>query len=649
MMKIKYCCLPIFWFILTFLSCAELDTIADDTQEIPIGDLVDINCRISNQASSRAPLNGEEAKVSHFYVFVIGNDSSVLQVVDKQVNSTTDLHFSCKNLERSKFPVTLRLLANLHPLPDRAFMLSAESDTPNSPLNETEILTVKTSQTISKWSIIHKQDGDGEPLFQNTILPKLGTLIVPIEAIGKSQTISIKNILAKIDIVNKINIKELRVTPRVQSYQINGSASVPHQSSRSIKYPTEKLSEKEVLVYILPGKGDENTENTGIEYRTQSDNIQKVPLPTMIQSNVRYARTLSTDMPLPKFIHSTYMRANRIGAKEINQSNYGKFSFIYLSAAPTWVAADFDKDQDFITEKYVTSYDYASKGLPLVPKMIEKAHSMGCRVLLMFAERTFNEIASNESRRNKFAKMMAQFVEKFNYDGIDLDWETTVTTNPHTLFMEAISRELNEMESRMGKSLYKTTALAEWHNYSKAESDALSKQVDWINVMTYDMGGGTWGSTPSHNAPLNGIKTNIGRNFQYFSPSKLCIGLANYGYTYKDLRPGVTVGKEVVAKQSASMGYTQFKTQQLTEQNWTAEWDNNAKANYYFSPDHKNFTTIEDTRSLDYKIEWIVQQGYLGEFWWVYDCDYIEAKNGEQYGTNTLIDHVEKRYKELVK
>lgn len=295
--------------------------------------------------------------------------------------------------------------------------------------------------------------------------------------------------MAKIDIVNEINIKELRVTPRVQSYQINGSASVPHQSSRSIKYPIEKLSEKEVCVYILPGKGDENTENTGIEYRTQSDNIQKVPLPTIIQSNVRYARTLSTDMPIPKFIHATYMRGNNItGEKEINQSNYGKFSFIYLSAAPTWIAADFDKDQDFITKKYVTSFDYASNGLPLVPKMIEKAHSMGCRILLVFAGRPFICIANNESRRTKFDKMMAQFVEKFNYDGIDLDWEHTIDTNLHTLFMEAISRELNEMESRMGKSLYKTTALAEWRGYSKAQADALSKHVDWVNVMTYDMG-----------------------------------------------------------------------------------------------------------------------------------------------------------------
>lgn len=455
--------------------------------------------------------------------------------------------------------------------------------------------------------------------------------------------------MAKIDIVNKINIKELRVTPRVQSYQVNGSASVPHQSSRSIKYPIEKLSEKEVCVYILPGKGDENTENMGIEYRTQSDNIQKVPLPTIIQSNVRYARTLSTDMPIPKFIHATYMRGNNItGEKEINQSNYGKFSFIYLSAAPTWIAADFDKDQDFITKKYVTSFDYASNGLPLVPKMIEKAHSMGCRILLVFAGRPFICIANNESRRTKFDKMMAQFVEKFNYDGIDLDWEHTIDTNLHTLFMEAISRELNEMESRMGKSLYKTTALAEWRGYSKAQADALSKHVDWVNVMTYDMGGGTWGDTPSHNAPFEGVKNSMEKNFQYFSPSKLCVGLANYGYTYKDLRPGVKVSKEILAKQSADIRYNKLRTQ-LAEQGWTAEWDDKAKANYYFSPDHKDFTTMEDARSLDYKIERIVEKKYLGEFWWVYDCDYMEAKNGEQYGTNTLIDHVEKRYKELVK
>lgn len=353
---------------------------------------------------------------------------------------------------------------------------------------------------------------------------------------------------------------------------------------------------------------------------------------------------------IPKFVHSTYMVGARIqGQQEIDQSNYGKFSFIYLSAAPTWEVSDFDKEEVSIMDKYVNDFSYPSgdKGLALVPKMIEKSHLMGAKVLLSFGGgEPFLQITGNEQRRVKFAKMMAQFIKKFNYDGIDLDWEASLNVELHTLFMAAIRTELNAMEKMMERSLYQTTALAEAQRYTPKQAEALSAQVDWINVMTYDMGGGTWGATPKHNTPLNTIKTRIQNNFGSFSPSKLCIGLANYGYSYTDLVPGVEVGREVVSRQSKSCSYN---IPELLEKGWTEEWDDTAKASYYFSPDHTDFVTMDNTRSLHAKIEWIVQNKFLGEFWWVYDCDYTAAKTGEPYSTNVLIDTVEKRYKELIK
>lgn len=355
---------------------------------------------------------------------------------------------------------------------------------------------------------------------------------------------------------------------------------------------------------------------------------------------------------IPKFVHSTYIVGNRLASqKEVDESNYGKFSFMYMNAPPAWAVADFDRDETWIMNKYIKNFSYpaGTSGESLVPKVITKAHTMGTKVLISLpgAENIY-QIANNASRRSKFAKMMAQFVKKFDYDGIEVDWEgDQVTVNLHTTLMTAIRSELNLVEKKMGRALYLTTALAEWRGYNRDQAIALSKQVDWINIMTYDMGGGVWGSTPDHNTPLNVMKSRMESNFQHFAPSKICIGLANYGYFYRDLKPGVNVGRDVVVAQSRDFGYTSVPG--WIAEGWTEQWDATAQAPYYFSPDGTDFFTIDNLRSLDLKIEWIVQKKFLGEFWWVFNCDYFPPKAGEKYGTNYMIDHVEKRYKELVK
>ncbi|MEB3374916.1 glycosyl hydrolase family 18 protein [Bacteroides sp. CR5/BHMF/2] len=64
---------------------------------------------------------------------------------------------------------------------------------------------------------------------------------------------------------------------------------------------------------------------------------------------------------------------------------------------------------------------------------------------------------------------------------------------------------------------------------TKELADKLVANVDWINIMTYDMGGGIWGNIPKHNTPLDKIKKELA-HWEVFDRDKLCIGLANYGW-----------------------------------------------------------------------------------------------------------------------
>ena len=104
---------------------------------------------------------------------------------------------------------------------------------------------------------------------------------------------------------------------------------------------------------------------------------------------------------------------------------------------------------------------------------------------------------------------MVAFIDKYDLDGIEVDWETAVTLPLHEVFVREIREKLNVLESRKGRKMYLTTALHSWQRYSKELAGKVSRSLDWINIMTYDMGGGIWGNVPTHNTPLDRIITDL--------------------------------------------------------------------------------------------------------------------------------------------
>ncbi|MFI3286318.1 MAG: glycoside hydrolase family 18 protein, partial [Rikenellaceae bacterium] len=239
-----------------------------------------------------------------------------------------------------------------------------------------------------------------------------------------------------------------------------------------------------------------------------------------------------------EFIHGTYTVANRMkGHNYANAANYEEFQFVYFFAQPRWEVADFDMTQEQINAKYVDNWDYSmQQGCSYVNELITNIHTIpDAKILCSFQGREFSQIALDQARRQKFANMMAQFVVKHNYDGIELDWEHTITLDEHILFMTDIRAALNALG--LDKPLYLTTALHTTHIYTQEQADALSAQVDWINLMTYDIGGGNWGEVATHNTPLTTMRNTL-RDWEVFSPKKICIGLASYGFQYHGIMPG---------------------------------------------------------------------------------------------------------------
>lgn len=161
-----------------------------------------------------------------------------------------------------------------------------------------------------------------------------------------------------------------------------------------------------------------------------------------------------------KPVHAMYVMESRIASEEeITAQALSDFDYFYLVAPPRWSAEDFDRDEEWILDKYVRAHTYSRPGV--VSRFIATAHQVGASVLCSFPGREFIEIARDSLRRERFSKMAVAFVGRYGYDGIELDWEHTITPELHVEMMESLRRAL--MVRPQGRS-WLTTALNTDHD-----------------------------------------------------------------------------------------------------------------------------------------------------------------------------------------
>ena len=107
----------------------------------------------------------------------------------------------------------------------------------------------------------------------------------------------------------------------------------------------------------------------------------------------------------------------------------------------------------------------------------------------------FSEMASKATSRENFAQNCVEFCKKYDFDGIDIDWEypgfadhsgRPEDTVNFTLLLETVSKKLKAQNPPL---LLTIAAPAGHQNYSNMEVAKIHPYLDWINIMTYDFHG----------------------------------------------------------------------------------------------------------------------------------------------------------------
>lgn len=126
----------------------------------------------------------------------------------------------------------------------------------------------------------------------------------------------------------------------------------------------------------------------------------------------------------------------------------------------------------------------------------------------------FSDVALTEESRAKFAKSCVAFMKKYEFDGVDIDWEypcggglESNKTRPedkqnYTLLLAELRKQLDSVGKTDGKHyLLSIAAPAGPKTYANLELDKISQHLDYLCLMTYDFHG-SWSPLTNFNAPL---------------------------------------------------------------------------------------------------------------------------------------------------
>ncbi|XP_052893906.1 acidic mammalian chitinase-like [Anopheles moucheti] len=163
----------------------------------------------------------------------------------------------------------------------------------------------------------------------------------------------------------------------------------------------------------------------------------------------------------------------------------------------------------------------------------------------------FKAVASDSQRRATFARNAVAFLQKYRFNGMDIDWEYpgAVDKANFVLFLQ----ELAKAFAPYNYLLTVAVGAPEWRANESYDIPAISRIVNNINLMTYDMDG-NYGVTRHHAAIFQGPgsiddtdfkrQLNVDAVIRYWlskgaSAKKLTLGVPFYGHTFKLTNPGV--------------------------------------------------------------------------------------------------------------
>ncbi len=222
----------------------------------------------------------------------------------------------------------------------------------------------------------------------------------------------------------------------------------------------------------------------------------------------------------------------------------------------------------------------------------------------------FSEMAADEMNRQKFAKDCLRVVREFNLDGIDIDWEyptnSSAGISSSLADTENFTLLMHDIRKAIGKKRLLT--LASVASGKVVAFDKIEKDVDFVNIMTYDSGHPPYHHASLHRSAMSGGTTCVEAVKAHVEGGmpveKLVLGIPFYGRGNKTDVKGFIDYKDLLALQD-----------------FEQKWDDEAKAHYLVNDKGEFVLTYETPESIAFKCDYVHRTGLLGAMYWEYAGD----------------------------
>jgi chitinase len=279
------------------------------------------------------------------------------------------------------------------------------------------------------------------------------------------------------------------------------------------------------------------------------------------------------------------------------------------------------------------SVDNASDSLT-IRKLVElKKRNKDLKIILSLGGwggcETCSDVFSSQRGRKEFAASVLELNKSFATDGIDLDWEYPAIEGypghkygPADLHnFTALVQQLRKTLGRKYEISFAAGGFEKFLNES-AEWKPVMDVVDRVNLMSYDLVNG-FSTTTGHHTPLysttsqkestdNAVKILIDKGVPR---EKIVIGAAFYARIWKDV-PAMNNGLYQSGVFESFTDYRAFPSALTKELGYEFFWDETAKAPYAFNKSTNRFATFDNTRSLELKTKYAIEQKLGGIMFW---------------------------------
>ncbi|WP_058187339.1 glycoside hydrolase family 18 protein [Terracidiphilus gabretensis] len=255
----------------------------------------------------------------------------------------------------------------------------------------------------------------------------------------------------------------------------------------------------------------------------------------------------------------------------------------------------------------------------------------------------FTDAALTTESRTVFIDSVMDFLDRYQLDGLDIDWEfpgdpgaghkfRAEDKQNFTLLLAELRKRFDDETKRSGKRLYLTFAAGSGPEFvANTEMARIARIVDTVNLMAYDFY--EPGSAPNtgHHAPLYNNPADPHRASSDISvrvledagvpAEKILLGLPFYGHVWGEV-PATAHGLFQPGKQipNAFAPYSMIVSTMLGH-GFTRYWDDVSKVPYLYNADKKIFVSYEDPESIAVKGKYVLKHKLGGVMFWSYEAD----------------------------